>query len=98
LSYNKLGSQSYHIYDTYFAEYNSNYSEINNYLFENKKYDIVRIFEKNDSKGSFKKLIIAKDYGIIGLIDIHDNIWSLKSNSKNKNTKQEKITINYDSC
>ena len=77
------GGQSYKIFDTYF----NTYSELNNYLFEGKKYDVVRIFENNNSKVSFKKLIIAKEFGVIGLVDKDGNIWVLKADNKGGNLK-----------
>ena len=98
LNDNKITHQRYSVFDTYFAEYNSNYSELKNYLFEGKEYDVVRIFEKNDSKETFKKLIIAKDFGIIGLIDNNDNTWILKVDKKMKSLKQKKMKINNTSC
>jgi len=95
---NKIGSQNYKIIDTYF----SNYSEAKNYLFESKEYDLVRIFEINDSQGTFRKLIVAKDIGVIGLIDINGNTWTLKTNVKikrlNNNGQQKSVVINNVSC
>ena len=85
------GHQSYKIIDTYF----STYSEIKNYLFESKEYDLVRIFETNGSKGKFRKLILAKEIGIIGLIDINGNSWVLKTNAP---IKKPNIMINKTSC
>jgi len=82
LSKNKITYQSYWIGDTYFYQEEPHYSEQKDYLFENVKYENVRIFEKIDSKGTYKKLIIAKDLGIIGLIDVYGNTWTLKSNVK----------------
>jgi len=61
---NFIHSQSYQIGDTEFND-NDTYTEIKDFLFESIKYDIVRIFEKNNSKETYKKLIIAKDIGII---------------------------------
>ena len=84
-------TQSYRIGDAYF----STYSESKNVLFEGENYDIVRIFEKTDSNGMFKKLIIAKEFGIIGLVDIYDNVWTLKIKRHKKN---ENIIINNTSC
>jgi len=91
-----MGHQSYKIIDTYF----SNYSEVKNYLFESKEYDLVRIFETNSSEGKFRKLILAKEIGVIGLIDIYGNTWTLKTNAKIKrlNKEQRKIVINNVSC
>ena len=97
---NKITGQSYRIEDTYFLDGNYSYSELKNYLFENEEYDLVRIFEKTDSRGTFKKLIIAKDIGIIGLVDIHGNTWSLKPNIKRRNlNEREGIVIsNVSGC
>jgi hypothetical protein len=100
LNKNKIINQGYYIYDTYFTEYNATYLEEINYLFEKNKYEAVRVFEKNDLKGTFKKLIIAKDFGIIGLVDIHGNVWALKTESViRKIDKQENnIVIHNTSC
>ena len=98
LNENKVRSQNYKIFDTYFTTY----SEFTNYLFEDKEYDVVRIFDNNDSKVSFKKLIIAKEIGIIGLIDTEGNTWALKTNAKirrlNDNEQRKGIVINNVSC
>jgi len=91
LNKNKITNQSYYIWDTFFTDYNSNYSEEKNYLFENNKYDIVRIFSHKDSKGTLEKLIIAKGFGVIGFEDIYGNCWSLKTDTKdNKSGDGEK--------
>jgi hypothetical protein len=89
---NKDVRQYYYIGDTHFEEY----SEIANYLFENKKYDKVRVFEKNNAAGTFQKLIIAKEFGIIGLVDIYGNIWGLKTAAKTN--KQGNVVIHNTSC
>jgi len=98
LNDNKVNSQDYKIFNTYFSDF----SEHKNYKFEGKKYETVRIFENNDTKVSFKKLIIAKDYGVIGLIDNFGNTWVLKTVVKikriNDNQQQKSITINNVSC
>jgi len=94
---NKMSSQSYKIIDTYF----STYLEEKNYLFENKKYDVVRIFETNGSQGTFKKLIVAKEIGVIGLIDNDDNNWVLitdKIKKMNHNEQRKSVVINNVSC
>ena len=88
---NKIEYQSYWVCDTYFSDY----SEVKNYLFENEEYDIVRIFDNNGSTGTFRKMIIAKEIGVIGLIDIYGNTWALKIGS---DTKRKNIVINNVSC
>jgi hypothetical protein len=91
----KVENQTYKVGDTNFT----NYSERNKYLFENKEYDIVRIFEKTDLKGTYQKLIIAKDIGIIGLIDVEGNTWTLKTSAKIRRLYElGKIVINNVSC
>ena len=104
LSKNKIDTQNYHIYDTWFTSNTS--SELKSFLFEGKEYDVVRVFEKTDSEGSFQKLIIAKDIGVIGLIDIDGNTWVLKTNGQIKRLddsdepeeKPRNIVINNVSC
>jgi len=90
--------QSYKIIDTYF----STYSEVKNYLFESNEYDLVRIFETDSSEGKFQKLIVAKEIGVIGLIDIEGNTWTLKTDVKirrlNEPNKRENVVINNVSC
>jgi len=91
---NKITSQNYLIGDTYF----STYSEETKYIFENKEYDVVRILNVAH-EGTFKKLIMAKDIGIIGLVDINDNIWVLKTDAKiRKNDTLNNIVIHNVSC
>jgi len=98
LNENKVGSQSFKIFDTYFTTY----SEQKKYQFEGQEYDVVRIFENNDSKVLFKKLIIAKEFGVIGLVDNYGNTWALKTNVKirrlNDNEQRKSIIIKNASC
>ena len=82
LTKNKITNQSYQIGDTRFGDGNYIYSELTNYQFENEEYEVVKIFEKTESKGTFRKLIFAKGIGIIGLIDVHGNTWILKTDVK----------------
>jgi len=100
LNKNKITSQRYQLIDSYFTDYNITYTELTNFSFENKVYDAVRIFEKNDSIGTFKKLIIAKEIGIVGIVDIYGNTWSLKNSvGLNKGfSERENIKINNVSC
>jgi len=94
---NKVTSQRYTISGSYFTTY----SEIKNYLFEGREYDLVRIFESEQTR-YFKKLIIAKDIGIIGLVDIYGNSWILKTDipaqKSNKPDERGGIMINNISC
>jgi hypothetical protein len=96
LNENKMESQSYKIIDTYFTTY----SEEKNYLFESEEYELVRIFETNGPQGTFIKLIVAKEIGVIGLVDIHGNTWTLKTNAKIKRLDKghKNIVINNVSC
>ena len=80
----KMWRHNYWIFDTSF----DSYSELENFLFEKEEYDVVKIFENNCSNGTFKKLIIAKEIGVIGLIDIYGNIWVLKNNAKTKKSNE----------
>jgi len=85
--------QQYRIGDTDFY----GHSKSTNFLFEGKEYEEVMIFEKGEREGMFKKLIIAKNFGIIGLIDIDGNTWALQTNGKKLNTKKN-IVIHNVSC
>jgi len=85
---NYITHQSYRIYDTFFYTF----SEIENFIFENTEYDKVQVFN-NHSNETFKKLIVAKGFGIIGLVDIHDNTWVLKTNAKNKGTNERENIV-----
>jgi hypothetical protein len=99
LSDNKINSYYYKIGDTYFDEYYCKYSETKNFLFENKEYESVRIFERDDLKGTFKKLILAYGYGVIGVEDIHGKTWVLKNNSELKKEKERGgVEIHNTSC
>ena len=93
---NKMRGQNYKIIDTYF----STYSEEKKYIFENEEYELVRIFEADGSQGTFRTLIVADEIGVVGLIDIHGNIWTLKTNAKIKRLEKEykNIVINNVSC
>ncbi|MDR0796882.1 MAG: hypothetical protein LBE79_12680 [Tannerella sp.] len=89
----KTRSQNIRLGDSHFSAY----SESKKFLFDNKEYEVARTFDS--SSGMFKKLIMAKDIGIIGLIDIHDNTWILKTDIKNrKSSEPRRITINNRSC
>ena len=90
----KSGSQNYHIVNSYFSDY----TEVRNFIFDSKEYDIVRIFDNGGSNGKFKRLIIAKDIGVIGLVDIYDNTWTLKIGAKSKSPDKKGIVINNTSC
>ena len=91
LNKNKITYQSYWISDTYFVDGNYTYMELTNFTFGDKQYDVVRIFEKNDSNGTIKKLIIAKEIGIVGLIDIEGNTWTLIDSTSKDRSRNAKI-------
>jgi len=92
---NEVSSQHYWVCGSCFYTY----TEFKNYTFENKKYDVVRIFDNEEqcSHGMLKTLILAKDIGVIGLIDNKDNIWTLKTNV-NENRKDRDVVIINRSC
>jgi len=82
---NKVSSHHYWVCGSCFY----NYTEFNNYTFENEKYSVVRIFDNEEdcSHGLLKTLIIAQDVGVIGLIDNKDHLWTLKTNvNENRNS------------
>ena len=73
----------------------SDYTFFDSYIFDNKEYSEVKVFEDNTSNISFKKLIIAKGFGIIGLVDSDNRTWVLKP--KSVETKSS-IEIKDTSC
>ncbi len=81
----------------YFTEYNSDYSEQTDYSFEGVKYDVVRIFEKKETNDRFFKLIIAKGFGIVGLVDKNGDIWKIDS-SILKSSEINSVEIKNISC
>ena len=92
---NDVGSHNYWVLGSCFYTY----SEFKNYTLENTNYDIVRIFDNEEqcSHGMLQKIILAKDIGVIGLIDIYDNLWTLKINV-NEGRKRRNIDIINRSC
>lgn len=97
LNKNQFKSQGYEIQDSYFAEYNTEYSEQADYTFEGVLYDHVRVFEKNPISEGFNKLIIAKGIGIVGLVDHEGNNWILTENPSESGNK-EPVEIRNISC
>lgn len=97
LNENNLMDQSYLIVESYFTEYNSNYFEFKDYTFENKVYDEVRIFEKKELNQIFIKLILAKGFGIVGLVDNENSIWIIQG-SRLKNDKSNSVEIINIAC
>ena len=98
LNKNRINNQNYFIGDTYFTDYNCIYSESVNFLFEDKEYEVVRIFENIESKTTYKKLILAKGIGIIGLVDTNNNVWTLKINTNEESLERKKIEIKNSAC
>ena len=94
----QINLRGYQISDTYFTEYNSDYSEQTNFQFGNTKYEQVWIFEKENTEGTFKKLIVAKGVGVAGLVDVDNNIWIFKEKTNKSSLKQERIKITNVSC
>jgi len=93
LNKNQIKYQSYYIGDTYFVDGNYTYSEQMDFSFEGKKYDVVMLFEKKDSNGTIKKIIIAKDIGIVGIVDIYGNIWTLKDKVQIRGFSNERKNV-----
>jgi hypothetical protein len=97
LTYKHIYNQSFLIKGFYFTEYNSDYSEQSDYSFEGVNYDVVRIFEKKETDDRFFKLIIAKGFGIIGLVEKNGDVWEIKSTIL-KSKKSESVEIRNISC
>jgi hypothetical protein len=74
LNENRIITQHYIIKGITFTDDKPNYTELVNYSFGGHIFDSVRIFENQTSDG-FQKLIIAKGFGIIGLIEPVSDTW-----------------------
>lgn len=98
LNKNRINSQDYLVNGTYFTDYNSEYSEHNNYLFDGDVYEAVRIFEKSVANETYRKLIIAKGYGIVGLVDYEGNAWKLVDVISSSGGISNNIDIKKVSC
>lgn len=97
LNENKIKSWTYSIKGTYFEDHNSDYSEAVDYTWGDQVYDQVRIYDKKGQDEKFVKLIIARGWGIVGLVDQVGNTWIL-NNTHPKAIKSGTIEINNTSC
>lgn len=97
LNENNIQMQSFLIKGVHFTESDSDYSEQSDYSFEGVNYNAVRIFEKKDNSYGFFKLILAKGYGIVGLVDKNGDVWKIATNSL-KNNRGESVEIKNIAC
>ena len=81
---NKISYQHLWFTDSYFLSYSTH----STYAVEDVEYKNVRVYNSynsdNTDKG-YKTLIIAKDVGIVGLVDFNDSVWYIKKNDGAKN-------------
>ena len=75
LDKNQINSEEYYIKGSYFGNTRSNYYKQDNYSFGGTVYPEVKIFENAVSDEFYTQLIIAKYYGIIGLVDKNGIKW-----------------------
>jgi len=75
LNENRIITQQYIIKGNTFTDYNSIYTELIDYSFGGHTFDSVRIFENQIDDDNFQKLIVAKGFGIIGLIESDSDTW-----------------------
>ena len=97
LDKNQISAQNFLIKGSGFDDNSNHYSEQSYYTFEGNEYDNVRIFTNDNATALFSKLIIAKGYGIIGLIDREGNTWKLQ-NPVLKNTGKIEVEVINTSC
>ena len=90
LTENKISSEGYSIKNSFFG---GNPDITANYTINNKVYNQVKIYESTRGQ-EFKKLIVAKDFGIVSLTDTLGNEWILSENAK----REAKPTIRNTSC
>lgn len=93
----QITTQSFVVKGVYFTNGNDNYSEQADYTFAGKAYEAVHIFEATDTQAPFRKLYIAKGYGIIGLVDKNGHNWKLQ-NPELKSTRSTEVQITNTSC
>lgn len=93
----KITTQSFVVKGVYFTDGNNKYSEQTDYTFEGIAYEAVRIFEATDTDVQYRKLIIAKGYGIVGLVEENGNTWKLE-NAELKSIRSTDIEIINTSC
>jgi len=86
LEKNKIKSEHYNVNGESFYE-NAIISD--NYTFNGKEYEQVKIFEKAKSHS---KLIVARNFGIVGFIDKDGNEWLLLENSVRPQVKPNIIS------
>lgn len=97
LDKNQFTSQNFLIMGVSFDSEAAHYSEQSNYTFEGNVYDNVRIFTNDNTSVVLSKLIIAKSYGIIGLVDRNGNTWKLK-NPVLKSARNIQVELINTSC
>jgi len=83
---NKITSERYKIGNVSF--YGSP-TMLENYIFNDKKYEQVKIFENTNSS----KLIVARNFGIIGFIDEDGEEWLLVENNVMRQIKAKIIDV-----
>ena len=84
---NKITFERYKIGDVSF--YGSHIMS-ENYIFNDKKYEQVKIFENT---GNNTKLIVARNFGIVGFIDENGEEWLLIENSAMQQIKARIIDV-----
>lgn len=81
LNKNKIIFQEFIIKGSSFTSYDAEHVELANYTFERINYDALIIIDNNNTDERFQKLVLAKGYGIIALVDKEGKIWKLKDTS-----------------
>lgn len=71
----ELVSETYIINGVEFDTDYSNFSEQTDFTFNNQCYARVKLFESKNPSDAYQKLIVAKDYGIVGLVDSNGMEW-----------------------
>lgn len=95
ISFDKDGisGEGYTIMEDRFDD--SNCTEQNNYKIRTEQYEVVKIYEASNEYEYFKTLIVAKDYGVVALIDRNNTYWILQNDFSVENPKSFDIQERY---
>ncbi|MDR2938578.1 MAG: hypothetical protein LBU92_06565 [Prevotellaceae bacterium] len=72
----KVSYQSFTLNNTYFTS-NYGYAELQRYSFDSVEYENARVFTNSDSTTLYRQLVLAQNFGVVGMVDSSNNVWSM---------------------
>jgi hypothetical protein len=97
LNDSNIALEEYFIMDTYFSNSVPNYHFHQFYTFNGDEYENVKVFKNISIDALFSTLIIAKDFGVVGLMDKDSVLWRFL-NKVPREKKPKNYYINNISC